>query len=82
MNKNFSKRKIKGGVKLFKESENFLSCEEVKDASTKLHNIASKKIKENKKHKIIDNIEEPDETGENFYIFVCLLKFSISFMTL
>ncbi|XP_026740338.1 uncharacterized protein LOC113502821 [Trichoplusia ni] len=46
------KRKIKGGVKLFKASEGFLSCEEVKDTYTESHNVKSKNLK--KKRRQVD----------------------------
>ncbi|KAM3959528.1 uncharacterized protein ACR2FA_006461 [Aphomia sociella] len=39
------KRKIKGGVKLFKDSDGLLSCEDQKDTYTETHNAESKKIK-------------------------------------
>ncbi|CAH0713966.1 unnamed protein product, partial [Brenthis ino] len=55
------KRKIKGGVKLFKNSECFLSCEEVKDTDTELHNMKSKKIHKHKKRQVDKNIEELSE---------------------
>ena len=56
------KRKIKGGVKLFKASEGFLSCEEVKDTYTETHNIKSKKLKN--KRRQIDEEESINEDGK------------------
>ncbi|KAJ8713125.1 hypothetical protein PYW08_008429 [Mythimna loreyi] len=69
---NIKKRKIKGGVKLFKASEGFLSCEEAKDTYTESHNEQSKKLK-NKRRQINEEakISEDDKinavtvTGES-----------------
>ncbi|XP_059051749.1 uncharacterized protein LOC131846453 [Achroia grisella] len=47
------KRKIKGGVKLFKDSDSFLSCEDVKDTYTEKHNAESKNMK--KKRRTIED---------------------------
>lgn len=68
MNYDFRKRKIKGGVKLFKDSECFLSCEEVKDTDTELHNITSKKIHKHKKRQVDNDIEELKEIGKPSYV--------------
>lgn len=43
-------------MKLFKASEGFLSCEEVKDTYTENHNIQSKTLK--KKRRQIDAAEQ------------------------
>ncbi|CAK1541471.1 unnamed protein product [Leptosia nina] len=49
------KRKIKGGVKLFSTSEEFLTCAEVDDTQTESHNIKAKKLKQKKtSNEIID----------------------------
>ncbi|XP_049879010.1 uncharacterized protein LOC126375945 [Pectinophora gossypiella] len=53
------KHKIKGGVKLFKDSKGFLSCEEVKDTYTEIHNKESKKML--KKRKIEDELDESEK---------------------
>ncbi|XP_045503402.1 uncharacterized protein LOC123700273 [Colias croceus] len=48
------KRKIKGGVKLFKDSEGFLSCNEEEDTHTESHNKEAKKLKQNRMKEDID----------------------------
>ncbi|XP_034827570.1 uncharacterized protein [Maniola hyperantus] len=54
--------KTKGGVKLFKNSEGFLSCEEVKDTYTKSHNRISKKSQWKQKKRLIDqDVSEHNE---------------------
>ncbi|XP_068623502.1 uncharacterized protein [Battus philenor] len=54
---------IKGGVKLFRDSEGFLSCDGVQDNFTKHHNNASKKLK--KHRRLIDyELEETDEDAK------------------
>ncbi|KAJ8711472.1 hypothetical protein PYW07_008714 [Mythimna separata] len=62
MEHKIKKRKIKGGVKLFRASEGFLSCEEAKDTYTEAHNVQSKKLK-NKRRQIDEeaNINEDDK---------------------
>lgn len=52
LDKGPKKRKIKGGVKLFKGSDGFLSCAEVKDTYTENHNIESKKLNLNRQKKV------------------------------
>ncbi|KAG6464161.1 hypothetical protein O3G_MSEX014325 [Manduca sexta] len=56
------KRKIKGGVKLFRSSDGFLSCEEPKDTYTEIHNSESKKIKIKKRQ--IDEIDSNLDDSE------------------
>ncbi|CAH0758839.1 unnamed protein product [Diatraea saccharalis] len=51
------KRKIKGGIKLFKDSENYLSWVEAKDTFTEEHNAEAKKMKRAKR-----KIEDGDLT--------------------
>lgn len=41
----YRKHKIKGGIKLFKDSNGFLSCDDVKDISTEKHNCEAKQLK-------------------------------------
>ncbi|XP_031764453.2 uncharacterized protein LOC113515128 [Galleria mellonella] len=55
------KRKIKGGVKLFKDSDNFLSCEDPKDTYTEKHNAESKRIKRKKQQIEDSNVNEIDK---------------------
>ncbi|XP_075983754.1 uncharacterized protein LOC142981619 [Anticarsia gemmatalis] len=52
------KRKIKGGVKLFRGSDGFLSHKEVEDTYTENHNIEAKKLNK-KKRRQVDAEEEP-----------------------
>ncbi|XP_039752256.1 uncharacterized protein LOC120628103 [Pararge aegeria] len=54
---NVKKRKIKGGIKLFNDSEDFLSCEEAKDTFTDDHNRISKEIKRKQKKRLIDQCD-------------------------
>lgn len=58
------KRKIKGGVKLFKHSDGFLSCEEVQDTYTENHNMMSKKINNKKRRQIDAEDQEIDENDK------------------
>ncbi|KAG7303694.1 hypothetical protein JYU34_012251 [Plutella xylostella] len=51
---------IEGGVRLFSDSTDFLSCEEQKDTYTEGHNLKSKKLKI-KKRKIDEEEEEINE---------------------
>lgn len=61
----FRKPRIKGGVKLFSNSEGFLSCEEVKDEYTKNHNLEAKKFKCNKKRRYGDDeVNGKNENGK------------------
>ncbi|PZC82587.1 hypothetical protein B5X24_HaOG210030 [Helicoverpa armigera] len=64
MENHIKKRRIKGGVKLFKESEGFLTCEEAKDTYTEGHNEKSKKLK-NKRRQIDaeESINEDDKVS-------------------
>ncbi|XP_041972494.1 uncharacterized protein LOC121728384 [Aricia agestis] len=55
--------KIEGGVKLFRDSKGFLSCEEINDKYTENHNINSKKLKSQSKRRFLDN--EDEESSEN-----------------
>ncbi|XP_038217448.1 uncharacterized protein LOC119836244 [Zerene cesonia] len=48
------KRKIKGGVKLFKDSEDFLSCNEDEDTYTESHNKEAKKLKQERTKEDVD----------------------------
>ncbi|CAH0402633.1 unnamed protein product [Chilo suppressalis] len=57
------KRKIKGGVKLFKDSVNFLSCEEIPDTYTEVHNAKAKKIERNKQK--VDDVHLDDSDKIN-----------------
>ncbi|XP_050353030.1 uncharacterized protein LOC126775263 [Nymphalis io] len=55
---------IEGGVKLFRDSKSFLTCEEVsdKDIVTEIHNKISKRIKSASKRRQIDlDVQEPNE---------------------
>lgn len=52
------KRKIKGGVKLFKNSNGFLSCDDIKDISTEKHNCEAKLLKYSKVGPDSDDIEK------------------------
>ncbi|KAI5635673.1 hypothetical protein NE865_11579 [Phthorimaea operculella] len=55
------KRKIKGGVKLFHNSEGFLSAEEAKDTYTEGHNREAKKMKRKIKEIENNNLEEDEK---------------------
>ncbi|KAJ2942913.1 hypothetical protein O0L34_g15101 [Tuta absoluta] len=55
------KRKIKGGVKLFHNSEGFLSTEEAQDTYTEGHNREAKKIKRKMKEIENDNLDEDEK---------------------
>ncbi|GBP17640.1 hypothetical protein EVAR_8638_1 [Eumeta japonica] len=55
------RHKVKGGVKLFKTSENYLTCQEVTDTETLEHNEKFKKFK--RKRRRIDDCLELDENG-------------------
>ncbi|XP_026333175.1 uncharacterized protein LOC113240157 [Hyposmocoma kahamanoa] len=56
------KQKVKGGVKLFKDSEGYLSCEGPIDTYTEGHNRESKKRKQlKKKHIEADDLDECDK---------------------
>lgn len=59
----FRKRKVKGGVKLFKDSSEFLTSEVAQDTYTEAHNMESKKIKK-KRRKIDPDENELDESGK------------------
>ncbi|KAL4711924.1 hypothetical protein ACJJTC_006093 [Scirpophaga incertulas] len=56
------KRKIKGGIKLFKHSDSFMSCEEAKDTYTHIHNAEAKKIK--RKKRMIEDITDLSEADK------------------
>ncbi|VVC97071.1 unnamed protein product [Leptidea sinapis] len=56
--KKFKKHKIKGGVRLFKDSPEFMTCDEVIDVYTENHNREAKKLCQIKKG---DNINEEDK---------------------
>ncbi|CAG4968263.1 unnamed protein product [Parnassius apollo] len=51
---------IEGGVKLFRDSDGFLSCEDAKDTFTENHNNFSRKFKR-KRRQMEGNLEEVDE---------------------
>ncbi|XP_053617213.1 uncharacterized protein LOC128679176 [Plodia interpunctella] len=53
--------KIKGGVKLFKDSVGFLSAEDPKDTYTAVHNAESRKIKKKRKQIEQDDVNENDK---------------------
>lgn len=53
------KQEIKGGVKLFNTSTDFLTCEVEKDLGTELHNKQSKILK-NKKRKFCEDMNNDD----------------------
>lgn len=55
------KRKIQGGVKLFKNSEEYLSHEEPKDTYTNGHNFEAKRLE--KKKRKIDDVEDLNDNG-------------------
>ncbi|XP_045454391.1 uncharacterized protein LOC123663768 [Melitaea cinxia] len=61
IDKCFKKRKVKGGVKLFGDSVDFLSCEDDKDLLTCIHNKKSKEIKNANVRRKIDDVEELNE---------------------
>ncbi|XP_047510913.1 uncharacterized protein LOC125053560 [Pieris napi] len=48
------KRKIKGGVRLFSDSDDYLSCHEAEDKFTQNHNVKAKKLKQIKECVEID----------------------------
>ncbi|KAI8442461.1 hypothetical protein MSG28_005963 [Choristoneura fumiferana] len=50
MENGVKKRKIKGGVRLFTSSQDYLTTEAVKDTYTENHNALSKKIKYKRRH--------------------------------
>ncbi|XP_045771002.1 uncharacterized protein LOC123871308 [Maniola jurtina] len=60
--KSVKQYETKGGVKLFKNSEGYLSCKEVKDTYTKSHNKISRKSKWKQKKRLIDqDVSEHNE---------------------
>ncbi|XP_023933748.2 uncharacterized protein LOC112042809 isoform X2 [Bicyclus anynana] len=60
---NVKKHKIKGGVKLFNDSEGYLSCEEVKDTYTEAHNRNSKNVNKSSRKRLLDeDVQEADES--------------------
>nr|XP_026488975.1 uncharacterized protein LOC113395575 [Vanessa tameamea] len=62
--KSVKESEIKGGVKLFRDSKSFLSCEVVtdKDIVTEIHNKISKRIKSASRRRQIDlDVQEPNE---------------------
>ncbi|XP_045486928.1 uncharacterized protein LOC111002078 isoform X2 [Pieris rapae] len=50
------KRKIKGGVRLFRDSDDYLSCHEAEDRFTENHNVKAKKLKQIKECVEIDEV--------------------------
>ncbi|XP_072934644.1 uncharacterized protein [Epargyreus clarus] len=58
---NVKKRKIKGGVKLFTDSDSFLSCEEAKDTQTEIHNKESKKLKIKKRQIDCEDLQKEED---------------------
>ncbi|KAL0867522.1 hypothetical protein ABMA27_008301 [Loxostege sticticalis] len=55
------KRKIKGGVKLFKNSEGYLSHEDPKDTYTETHNAEAKKLEKKKRRIHEDGLNENEK---------------------
>ncbi|CAK1590564.1 unnamed protein product [Parnassius mnemosyne] len=55
-----NKPTIEGGVKLFRDSAGFLSCEDAKDTYTECHNNFSRKLQQ-KRRQIDSNVEGVDE---------------------
>ncbi|XP_063833395.1 uncharacterized protein LOC135082525 [Ostrinia nubilalis] len=58
---NFKKRKIKGGVKLFRDSSEYLSHEDAKDTYTESHNAEAKKLRKKKKDTEYNNMDENEK---------------------
>ncbi|CAH2051750.1 unnamed protein product, partial [Iphiclides podalirius] len=54
---------VQGGVKLFRDSVGFLTCEEAKDTLTEEHNNLSRRIR-NKKFHSYKNIDAMDEAAK------------------
>ncbi|KPJ01131.1 hypothetical protein RR46_00896 [Papilio xuthus] len=52
---------VKGGVKLFKDSKDLLSCEDVRDSTTEIHNQVARNIK---RRKCLTNEEALDERAK------------------
>lgn len=50
-------------MKLFKASEGFLSCEEVKDTYTESHNVISKNLKKKRRQVDLED-QEINEDGK------------------
>lgn len=50
---------------MFKSSDGFLSCEEMKDTYTEIHNIESKKMKKKKRRQIDTDDQDINESGKN-----------------
>ncbi|CAG9559307.1 unnamed protein product [Danaus chrysippus] len=77
LSNNSRKENMDGGVRLFKNSEQYLSCEEPKDTYTESHNIKYKKMKkENRKRDFCDH-QDPSES-EKFKMSVLSGEYVLS----